>query len=413
MRKFLGIVFWSVLAAAFIGPGTVTTAAKAGHGHGFALLWALAFSTFACILLQEAAARVTVASGVDLGRALRRRFDGTRWSAPVVFVVVGAILVGCAAYEMGNILGAVAGVGLVADLPVAAVTLAIGAVAFALLWFGSARAVAHCLAVLVALMGVVFLGTAVGLKPDVGDVLRGVFIPTLPAGSALLVVALVGTTVVPYNLFLGSGIAAGQELRELRIGIAVAVGLGGVISMGVLVVGTAIVGEFGFDGVARALDQRASGMGRSLFAAGLFAAGVSSAVTAPLAAAITARSLFTDGDAAVVVASEKTPLYRGVWIAVLAAGVAFACLGLKPVPAIVFAQAMNGLLLPLVAVFLWVVVNDVRVMGEARSGRVANLLMGLVIVVTIVLGATNLWKAFESARGLLGGGATPVSTEKG
>ena len=76
MKRLLDVLFWSVISAAFIGPGTVTTAASAGAGYGFALLWALGFSTVACLVLQEASARLTLASGSDLGQALRRRFAG-------------------------------------------------------------------------------------------------------------------------------------------------------------------------------------------------------------------------------------------------------------------------------------------------------------------------------------------------
>ncbi|MCB0548279.1 MAG: divalent metal cation transporter, partial [Phaeodactylibacter sp.] len=61
------VLFWSIISAAFIGPGTVTTAAKAGASFQLQLIWALAFSIFATIILQEAAARITLASGKNLG----------------------------------------------------------------------------------------------------------------------------------------------------------------------------------------------------------------------------------------------------------------------------------------------------------------------------------------------------------
>ena len=69
MQRLLNILLWSVIAAAFIGPGTVTTAASSGARFGFALLWALLFSTVACLVLQEASARVAVVSGRTLALA--------------------------------------------------------------------------------------------------------------------------------------------------------------------------------------------------------------------------------------------------------------------------------------------------------------------------------------------------------
>ena len=69
MTRIGSILFWSVIAAAFIGPGTVTASALAGATYDLKLLWALSFSVLACLLLQEASARLTVVSGKDLGQA--------------------------------------------------------------------------------------------------------------------------------------------------------------------------------------------------------------------------------------------------------------------------------------------------------------------------------------------------------
>ena len=86
---------------------------------------------------------------------------------------------------------------------------------------------AMALFALVAVMGGAFLLTGLLLKPPPGEVLAGLAVPSVPAGSSLLVLGLVGTTVVPYNLFLGSGIARGPRLGEARFGLAVAIVLGG------------------------------------------------------------------------------------------------------------------------------------------------------------------------------------------
>ena len=397
MRQLLNILFWSVIAAAFIGPGTVTTAASSGARFGFALLWALVFSTVACLVLQEASARLAVVSDRPLARAIRERFHGGVVGVLVLLAVVGAILVGCAAYEAGNILGAVAGVSLGNDVPPKFVTVAIGAAAAALLFFGSAHFVARALGLLVAVMGAAFLVTALRIGPDAAGVLRGALVPRIPDGAGLLVLGLIGTTVVPYNLFLGSGIARGQRLRDVRVGLAVAVILGGVISMGILVVGTAVTGEFAFATLAGALSQTLGRWAGLAFAAGLFAAGLSSAITAPLAASVTARGLF-DGGAGRW--DERSWRYRTVWIAVLGAGVFFGLTDVKPIPVIILAQALNGIVLPFVAVFLLVVVNDRALMGERINGHVANGVTGFVVAVTVALGVSKTVKAIATAVGV-------------
>ena len=399
MRRLLAVLFWSVLAAAFIGPGTVTTAASSGSRFGTSLLWALVFSTLACWALQEASARLTVVSGYSLGQALRRRYPGGWSGFAVVFLVCGAVLVGCAAYEAGNILGGVAGAQLALGGSPRVLTLVSTGLAALLLWFNGPKRVALLLSLAVAIMGLTFLLTAILVRPPLTELLRGGLWPTLPAGSALLALGLVGTTVVPYNLFLGSGLAGGQDLGELRFGIAAAVLGGGVISMGVMVVGGALDGECTFAALAAVLGDRLGSGARTLFAGGLFAAGLSSAVTAPLAAAVTARGLF---------AREDNPerwgdaswRYRAVWLTVLASGLFFGLSGLRPVSVILAAQALNGVLLPVVAIFLLVAVNDARLVGRAAlNGAFSNAVLAVVVVVTVVLGVSGVARAGASALG--------------
>ena len=395
MSRWASVLFWSILAAAFIGPGTVTTAATAGVRFGPALLWALVFSTAACFVLQEASARLRVVSGRSLGAAIRQQYPSGVSGALALALVLGAVVLGCAAYEAGNILGGVAGASLVLPLPPKLLTVLSVLLAAFLLWFNSPRRVAMGLGLLVATMGVAFLWTAIRLRPDPGALLRGALVPSLPEGSALLALGLVGTTVVPYNLFLGSGIAGGQEVRELRFGLAVAIGLGGLISMGVLVVGMAAPGEFGFDRIAGVLADRVGGWAGPVFAFGLLAAGLSSAVTAPLAAAVTARTLLAGGSRHW---SDDSWRYRSVWGGVLLVGLAFGLSGVRPVPVILLAQALNGVVLPLAAIYLLLAVNDRELMGEKGLNRgLSNVFMTAVTGVALVLGTGGVSRAVCAA----------------
>jgi Mn2+/Fe2+ NRAMP family transporter len=408
VKRLWSILFWSVISAAFIGPGTVTTAASAGAGYGFALLWSLVFSTVACLVLQEAAARLTVVSGRNLGQALRMQYRHGLSGVAVLVLVLGAIVLGCAAYEAGNILGGAAGAALGTSLSTRTLTLFIGAAAAFVLLLGRTAVLARMLGVLVAVMGIAFLVTAWRLEPQPIGVIRGAFVPTVPSGAGLLVLGLVGTTVVPYNLFLGSGLARGQALRDLRFGLTVAVVLGGIVSMGIVVVGTAVEGAFSFESLAMVLAERLGDGARHFFAIGLCAAGVSSAITAPLAAAITARSLFssgasgrTDGVGRQAPWEDRGWKFRSVWSGVLAVGVVFGLADVKPIPAIIVAQALNGVLLPLVAVFLLLCVNDRRLMkGDGLNGAVANGVLGAVVGVAVMLGVNNVVKALVATFGL-------------
>jgi Mn2+/Fe2+ NRAMP family transporter len=386
MRPWIALLGGAVIAAAFLGPGTITTAARAGSAHRLELVWALAFATVACLVLQEASARLTIVTGRSLGEALRRRFTGPLGDG-VVWLVAGAVLLGCAAYEAGNILGGVAGIELFAPGHRTALTLLSAALAALLLGLGSTGQVVAVLSALVALMGLAFFATALRLAPPAAE-LTGGLLPEVPAGSGLLVLGLVGTTVVPYNLFLGSGLARGQDLARTRLGLALAIVLGGVISLAVMVVGSVVVGSFGFEELGRVLGEELGPWAPGCFGVGLFAAGFSSAVTAPLAAAITARGLFDRGDDPAWRDDGKA--YRAVWATVLLCGALFGVTGVRPVPAILAAQALNGLLLPVVALFLWLVMNDTEQLGERTNGPLQNVLLGTVVLLTVLLGMRGL-----------------------
>lgn len=401
MKRILDLLFWSVIAAAFIGPGTVTTAARAGSDFGFALAWALLFSTIACLVLQEASGRITVLTGKELGEAVRSRFASSRWARWVPGVLAAGVVLGCAAYEAGNLLGGVAGLRLAVDVSPALATVFCGVVAAALLATGNTRWIARSLGALVALMGIAFLLTAIRLGPDLGALFTGLFVPRIPSGSMVLVLGLVGTTVVPYNLFLGSALARDHGLGEMRWGLALAIGGGGLISLGVLVVGSALGGGLEYERLAAVLVDRLGPGAELSLAVGLFGAGLTSAITAPLAGAITARTLL--GDAGEESWNERSWRYRSVWIAVLVVGVTLGATGVKPIPVIILAQAFNGLVLPLIAVFLWLTMNDRQLLGEDGVNTLTqNVVMGTVVISCVVIGLRGLVAAAASALAFVG-----------
>jgi manganese transport protein len=393
--RLLSVLFWSVIAAAFIGPGTVTTAAAAGALFKLDLLWAIVFSTVACLLLQEAAARITIVSGYSLGGALAFRFGGRRTSHPLTLAVAVSIVFGCAAYQTGNILGAVAGLSLLWPLDPRIFTLAVSGVCGLLLWMGTYRSIANFLGLIVALMGAAFLAVALTLDFSSTDLLAASVQLTMPSGGNLLLIGLIGTTIVPYNLFLGSGISQGQPLGEMRFGITVAVLIGGGISAAILLVGTLVEGPFQYEALVAQLTGRLGIWAGYLFGVGLFAAGFTSCVTAPLASAVTVQSLFQK-----VSDKPKTIYwrYRFAWIAVLLTGFLFGMAGYRPVPVIILAQGINGLLLPFIVVLLLLMVNDPVLMpAKHLNSKLNNLLMLFITGLTIFLGLTNVVKAVSSA----------------
>lgn len=388
-----------LVTAAFIGPGTVATASIAGAQYGFALLWALLFSVLATMALQEMAARLGLVTRQGLSEALRTAFTG-HWAGRLgVALVVAAIGFGNAAYEAGNITGAAIGLESILSIPVAAWAALVGLLAGTLLASGVYALIEKLLVALVLLMSLVFLATLIQVSPDLGAMLRGALIPTIPPGALLTVIALVGTTVVPYNLFLHA--SAVQEkwpagspppLREARLDTGLSIGLGGLITLAVMSTSAAAFfgsgSEISAANMARQLEPLLGSSARYFFAAGLFAAGLSSAVTAPLAAAYAVCGVLGWSR------DLRSARFRAIWVAVLLCGTLFAAIGTRPLAAILFAQAANGFLLPICAIFLLVVVNRRQQLGEYVNGPLANLAGAVVVLVTLGLGALKVLRVF-------------------
>jgi len=242
-----------LVTAAFIGPGTVITATMAGANYGFSLLWALVFSVFATIVLQEMAARLGVVTQQGLGENIRLACKSRISKYLSLFLVVGAIVVGNAAYQGGNISGASLGliqlfghlnsIGSISIWP-----LVIGIIALAILASGSYQFIEKSLILLVGIMSIAFLTSFFMIDFSVSEFLSGLFIPSLPTGATLTVIALIGTTVVPYNLFLHSASASKkwqkvEQLSDARKDLYIAIPLGGLIS--IAIVSTAASAFFG------------------------------------------------------------------------------------------------------------------------------------------------------------------------
>jgi Mn2+/Fe2+ NRAMP family transporter len=391
----------AMVAAAFIGPGTITTATIAGGNFGYTLLWAVLFSTIACLVLQEMSARLGVVGQLGVGEAIRVKLVLTALRIAALSLVIGAILVGNAAYEAGNIAGGAVGLDVMvprAPSPYPSpFVLVVAIAAFALLWTGKYRFIERTLVTLVAVMGLVFLVAAILSGPDWSQVVAGLFTPRIPENGWLKVIGLIGTTVVPYNLFLHASSAkqswsGAEDLASARLDTVLSVSLGGVITAAILIAAAATAEQPNVDemtsagSLAKSLSTLAGEWSGWLLAIGFLAAGLSSTVTAPLAAAFATAEVF---------GWEKEMSdrrFRAIWILVLAVGVVFASAGIKPLQVIVFAQVANGLLLPIVAAFLVWVMNDKKIMGEHANSLAVNVMGLLVISVTLGLGVVGVLK---------------------
>ncbi|MBQ9322346.1 MAG: divalent metal cation transporter, partial [Eubacterium sp.] len=97
----------ALVAAAFIGPGTVTSCSISGATAGYTLLWAMLLSVISVIIMQSMAARLGIVSGMGLGEALRAKFTGAGARILISILVIAAVFVGQIAYETGNLTGSI------------------------------------------------------------------------------------------------------------------------------------------------------------------------------------------------------------------------------------------------------------------------------------------------------------------
>jgi len=385
----------TLVTAAFIGPGTLTVCSVSGAGYGYALLWVLLFATLATIVLQEMAARMGLVSQNGLGEAIRSQITRPMARSLAIGLVFAAIIIGNAAYEAGNITGAVLGISALWG-PSRFWVLVIGCIAFFILYKGKPKFIESTLVFLVILMSVVFVITAVLVKPDLGAVFRGLFIPGISSHNQLAVLALIGTTIVPYNLFLHASTISQkwkskEDIPSMRAENAVSISLGGLISMAIVIASAATIYGKEINGINEMAVQLRPLLGdwaHYFLALGLFAAGISSAITAPLAAAYTARGIFAWQE------NLKGTRFRAVWMFILGVGTLFSMLDYQPIELIKIAQVANGMLLPVIVFFLIYLCNKRSLLREHTNTTTQNILAVLVILVCLAVSLRGLAAVF-------------------
>lgn len=392
-----------LVTAAFIGPGTVVTASKAGAEHGCGLLWTVLFACLGTIILQSLAARIGITNGRGLGESIRQALRESRWLTPAIVLVVAAMGIGNAAYQTGNLTGAATGIRACAGGSAEIWLLVMVAASSGLMLVGRYRILHGVLLVLVGLLSVSFLFTALFSLPSADRILNGLLIPRINSNDLTLVLALVGTTIVPYNLFLhASGAASTWKGESTSTAIqqsdwdtTLSVCLGGLVTASILM--TASTAFFdtqtpwtSTEDIAVQLDPTLGSASAIAFAIGLFSAGLTSSITAPLATAYAICGCLgwsTDpGDRR----------FRAMALGVIAIGGLFAFVfGSSPSATIIFAQFANGLLLPVAAIFLLAVVIRQKRREPESIGALRLQLARLVVAAVALLGcwriASLLW----------------------
>jgi len=391
-----------LIAAAFIGPGTVTVCTLAGANFGFSLLWAMTLSIVATVILQEISGRIGIVTGSDLSTLLRNQTGNRAFRLFSMVLILVAVVLGNAAYQSGNISGANLGLAFYWEAPSLTFlglqlqlgNFILGIVAFLLLWSGSYKVLERILVGLVVLMSLAFSITAILTKPELGSLFAG-FIPKWNNAEIPTLVALIGTTVVPYNLFLYASLVSKrwkneEDLPLMRRDISVSVILGGIVSMAILIVGAANTSSeisSAID-VSKGLESVFGSFAGYMMGFGLLAAGMTSALTAPLAAGFVVCGIMGWNQ------EIKSKPMRISMAIIVSLGLLFSSFGIKPIQLITLAQLANGILLPVISGWIIWIASQNSVLGKYKNSPVRTGIAGLIWLITLVLGLKSVGTVF-------------------
>ncbi len=418
VRRYLAIIGPGLIVAnAGNDAGGVFTYSNTGSKYGLNLLWTFLPILLALIVTQEMVARLGVVTGKGLMDLIRERF-GVRWTlfASVVVIVANG---GTVLAEFAGIGGALGLLGV--PLPIAV----LGAAAMlGVLVLRANRRLVERVFLAMGLTFVSYLITAVMVRPDWANVAHSLLIPTLshpptrPGATSYTtdVITLIGTTITPYmQLFLQSSIVdkgtSEKELNYARADVVSGSFFAVMVAVAIVITTAYTLFFHGCGGggcagqdlgsaadAAQALKPLASDHATQLFAVGLLGASLLAAAVLPLSTAFVVCEAF-GAERSVQSRFGEAPLFLGLFILLLVVGaVTVAVLGPSSIAAVAIGtQTLDGVLLPILLVFILVLANDRRLLGRYRNGPFNNAVAG---TLTVVLSALTVYLVLTTVTGL-------------
>ena len=389
----------------FLGPGVITgaagddaggiaTYASIGAQYGYTLLWVMGPITIALIVVQIMVARMGVVTGKGFAELIREEF-GVKWSAFAMLV----LLIANSTVTVAEFAG-IAAAGELFNIP-RIISVPLMAVVVWLIVVRASYTVAEKIFILLSTALLTYVGAAFLANPDWGDVGRSLVTPSFipEAGYLTTLVALVGTTITPYMLFYlqssisDKGVRVADYAAE-RTDVVLGSLLTTVIAVFIIVSTAATLHTEGIlvnapEDAARALEPLAGPYARVLFGLGLFGASMLAASVLPLSTAYAVCGAF-GWERGVSRSWSEAPIFNSLYTALIAIAAAFVLIpGLPLIQVIVATQFLNGLLLPIVLIFVLRLVNDRDVMGKHTNNRAFNVISygttGILILLTIAL----------------------------
>lgn len=375
-----------VVGAWQFGPGNLTTAVQAGSRFDYSLVWVIAVSTILMIFFTDMSVRLGIATPISLISSIKEHLG--KWVGLLAgFGVFGITLM----FSVGNAVGSGLGLSLIfGGSPVLWTVVCTIAVAIVLAFKNVYGIVEKALLVIVVLMGIAFIASTVVAQPDWYRSLEGM-VPSLPAGSEILIIALVGTNFSINAAFYTSyGIKEHRRTRADYRDITLVDTIPGIVAPGimtalVIMVAAAVLGKTGaeagtINALASIFTPLAGPTGAMLFALGLSGAAFSSMIANATAGGTMLSDAIGRG------AKAGSPAARIVTGMILAFGLIITLsFQSSPVGLIVIAQSLTVLIAPLLGVLIVTMANKKAVMGDLRNKWWHNLFAAIGLIAIFAL----------------------------
>jgi NRAMP (natural resistance-associated macrophage protein)-like metal ion transporter len=385
---FLGLLGPGLIAAnAGNDAGGIATYSSVGAKYGYDLLWTIVLITISLAIVQLLAARMGVVTGKGLAELVREEY-GIRWSV----LATTAVLVANFGICISDFVGAGAALGL-AHIP-AQISVPIIAVGIWLIIVRGSYRTAERIFIWFTIPFFAYPIAAILAHPDWAEVGEAIVKPTIQTNSTyvILLIATIGTTITPYmQLYLQSATVE-RGVREEELGNEEHEAVAGsifacMISAFIVIATGATLYKHGIHEInsaaqaARALTPFAGQFAETLFGIGLLGASLLACAILPIATSyVVSESL--GYEKGIGRRREEAPVFVGVITAMI--GVSALVAVIPGVPVIAFlvgVQVINGLLLPINLLFIWMLSRSRRVMGERRARGLLDAATGITVVI--------------------------------
>ncbi len=405
IRKLFAKSRWraAFIFLAVIGPGVITsnvdndaggiaTYSIAGAHFGYSLIWSLIPITLALIIIQEMSARMGVVTGKGLSDLIRERFG-----VKITFYLLMALII----TNFGNTIAEFAGIA--ASLEIFGVSkyisVPLGAVLVWLLVVKGTYKSVEKVFLAACLFYVTYIISGFLARPDWIAVKESILSPDLEfsAGSFGMLIGLIGTTIAPWmQFYLQSAVAEKnvklEDYKYSRADVISGSFMVNVVALFIIVACAATIFQSGIrietaQDAALALAPLAGKYASTLFAFGLLNASLFAASILPLSTAY----VVCEGmgwEQGVDKRFSEAPQFYGLYslLIFLGAGVVL-WPGLPLIPIMFISQVINGIVLPVILVFMLILINNRKIMGDYTNGRALNLLSWLTVAILVMLSA--------------------------